>query len=249
MNMLQEEFELIEKYLEGTLEGANLIAFEKRLTEDSEMAEIVEEQRLLRDAIQEENLREKLNDFHHSLSENKQSSSNKVIFLKSYARYAVAACIAVLLFWGGFTYLNGAYANKAQNEQLFAAHFTPDPGLPTTMSASDNYDFFDAMVSYKQEDYKKAITKWQPLLNKKPENDTLNYFLGVANLAQGNEDEAITFLQWAAENNNSHFLSDTYYYLGLAYLKSGKASLAIKALEKSDLDKSKPLIEKIKQSE
>lgn len=243
--MTQEEFELIEKYLEGTIEGASLIQFEKRLTEDVVLASNVAQQRILKDAILEESLRAKLDGFHDVFSENEEVSSHKVISLNTYVRYAVAACVAVLLFWGGFKFLNRTGSNQEQNEQLFAAHFTPDPGLPTTMSASDNYEFFNAMVSYKQGNYQKAIEVWQTLIKEKPSNDTLNYFIGVAHLANNNEVEAISFLQWAAEHPKSNFSEEIYHYLGLAHLKNGDKEIAIKALEKSNLKKSEELLEQL----
>jgi tetratricopeptide (TPR) repeat protein len=245
MKMSQEEFERIEKYLEGTLEGAPLVQFEKRLIEDAVLAANVEEQRILSNAIKEQNLRTRLDGFHDMLSENKEDSSNKVINLNTYLRYAVAACVAFLLLWGGFRYFNGTGSNQEQNEQLFATHFIPDPGLPTTMSASDNYEFFNAMVSYKQGDYQKAIEVWETLIKEKPRNDTLNYFIGVAHLANNNEGEAISYLQWAAEYPESVFSKEVYHYLGLAHLKNGDKETAATALEKSELKRSEELLKKL----
>jgi len=137
------------------------------------------------------------------------------------------------------------FKSQERNQQLYATYFQPDPGLPTTMSSSTDFLFFEAMVFYKQGDYEKAITKWDPLLKEKPKNDTLNYFLGVAHLANENEDEAITFLQWASEHQQSRFLSDIYHYLGMAHLKQGDEERALIALRKSDLKKSKDLLEEL----
>ena len=160
-------------------------------------------------------------------------------------KYTAAACVAILIVLGGYTFLQGnSLSNK--NEQLFATYFRPDPGLPTTMSVSDNFDFFDAMVSYKQGDYNKAITKWEVLLKEKPDNDTLNYFIGVAYLANGNEDQAITFLQWSSEHQESKFLKETYHYLGLANIKKGDLDKGKKNLELSDLPESKEVLKVIK---
>lgn len=244
--MSQEEFENIEKYLNDSLEGSSLEQFKSRMAADPVFAKTVEKQRILQDAIQETSLRSALDGFHNTLMETESTSSGKVITFAPWMRYAGAACIALLLAWGGFTYLNGnSGGSQEKNEQLFAAHFTPDPGLPTTMSASDNYDFFNAMVSYKQGEYQKAISTWEVLLKEKPSNDTLNYFIGVAYLANNNEDEAISFLQWAAEYPESKFSKEVYHFLGLAYIKAGDENLAQVALQKSSLKESKALLEKL----
>jgi len=242
--MTQEEFERIEKYLNGSLSGESLEVFEKRIASDSVFAKQVEEQRLLQDAIEEDGLRKSLNEIHESIAEEiTDIEDSKVVLLKPWMRYAAAACIALLIGWGGFTLFNDGLGNKNPNEQLFAVHFKPDPGLPTTMSVSDNFSFFDAMVSYKQGDYTKAITKWEILLKEKPKNDTLNYFLGVAYLANNNEEQAITFLQWASEHPESSFSKEIYYYLGLANIKKGDLNKAKQNLKLSSLPESSAVLE------
>jgi len=248
--MSQEDYEIIEKYFDKTLEGEALKRFEKRMVDDPQWAIAIEEQRVLNKAVEEEAFRTVLDDFHEALPEEnveRETRSEKSFRgVRSLTRYAIAAAITALLIWGGLTFLKqNKFKAQEQNEQLFATHFQPDPGLPTTMSSSSNFLFFEAMVFYKQGDYEKAITKWNPLLKEKPKNDTLNYFIGVAHLANNNEDEAITFLQWASEHQDSRFLSDIYHYLGLAHLKTGDKERAQIALEKSDLKKSKDLLEEL----
>jgi len=251
MSMVQEDFEIIEKNIDGSLKDEALKQFEKRIAENPELVKIIAKERLFRDTIEEQSLRNKLNDFHTAFEENQQttnvSSSQKVISFKPYLRYAAAACIAILLGWGGFTYLNNSdLSNQDPNKELFATYFIPDPGLPTTMSASDNFDFFEAMVSYKQGEYTKAITKWETLLKEKPKNDTLNYFIGVAHLANHNEGEAITFLQWASEYPESKFSKEIYHYLGLANIKKGNITKGKQNLELSGLPESEEILKVIK---
>ena len=198
--------------------------------------------------IEEKGLRETLDSFHTSLNEensNQQSlPQGKVIKINPWLRYVAAACVLLLITWTGFTFLNNSSQND--NERLFANHFKPDPGLPTTMSSTDNYEFYNAMVSYKQAKYSEAIVKWEALLKEKPKNDTLNYFLGVAHLANGNEGEAITFLQWAAEHQESVFSKETYYYLGLANIKKGNLSKGKELLKLSELPEGTLILEELK---
>jgi len=61
--MLQEEFENIENYLNGTLEDEVLQHFEQRIANDPELARRVNEQRLLNDAIEEASFRATLENF------------------------------------------------------------------------------------------------------------------------------------------------------------------------------------------
>jgi len=116
---------------------------------------------------------------------------------------------------------------------------------PTTMSNNDNYEFYEAMVNYKQGDYKTAISKWEVLQKTKPNNDTLNYFIGVANMANKNETNAISFLENVTKNSEFTLVNDAYYYLGLAYLKVNKVDEAKANLLKSNTENSKALLSEL----
>ncbi len=241
MSSAQEEHDRIEKYILGQLETVEKEAFEARLQTSPELQELVEDHKVLLDAIEAQSLIENMEQIHQKVFANSSASEEKKTYSlwnMNWAKYGIAASIAALVLWGGYTLSR----KQTTDEQLFASYFTPDPGLPTTMSSTDNFTFFEAMVSYKQGAYADAIAQWEPLLDKKPKNDTLNYFIGVAHLANNNESEAITFLQWATEKEHSQFLSDAYYYLGLSYLKKGNQESAIRFFTLSEHKKSKELL-------
>ena len=103
------------------------------------------------------------------------------------------------------------------------------------------------MVHYKHKNYDLSIKKWSILSQKNPSNDTLNYFLGVAHMANKNMDKAIPYLEKTIKNTNPEFpfLKDAYYYLGLAYIKEGNINLAKKYLTLSDTDVAKTIISKL----
>ncbi len=200
----------------------------------------VEDVKTMLTGIEAQSLKEQLDEFHEDIPKTivKNSIDKKVKFL-NFSKIAAAAAmiIAVGSIW---------FFSTPQNEKLYANYFKPDPGLPTTMSSTDNFDFYDAMVKYKHGDYSIAINKWQTLVEKKPENDTLNYFLGVAHLANKNVIDAIPFLERTVESKDSFpLINDAHYYLGLAYLKEGNIELARKHLILSNIDTSKELISKL----
>ena len=150
---------------------------------------------------------------------------------------AAAIIIGIGLFW-----MN----QNPSNDRIYAKYFTPDPGLPTTMSTTTNYTFFDGMVNYKQGDYKTAIAKWTPLEQKSSGNDTLQYFLGVAYLADNNPKKALPYLNETVNNAESVFFEDATFYLGLAYLKEDNIEASRTALEKSQSEKNKIILDALK---
>ncbi|MEZ4792204.1 MAG: tetratricopeptide repeat protein [Gelidibacter sp.] len=238
-NITQELLESVERYHNHTMPEDERTAFETRLDQDATFRTQVEDIKSLILGIEEQALREQLDEFHKELpiQMDRIETDSKIRFLH-FRKIAVAAIAIIALgsFW---------FFNRSSNERLYETYFKPDPGLPTTMSSSDNFAFFDAMVNYKQGDYQKAIAKWEVLHEKAPKNDTINYFLGVANLTEKNTDKAISFLQEAIAQKESVFNDDAHYYLGLAYLKKNDKEKAMKFLKLSTSENSKILLEKL----
>lgn len=226
--------ESVEQYLNQTMDADRLEAFESKLKNNSEFKAQVDDIKTMLLGIEAQTLKEKLDDFHKEIKPQTHNAP-KSKFL-SFGKFAAAAAIIIAIgsIW---------FFSTSTNQKLYTKHFKPDPGLPTTMSSTDNFEFYDAMVNYKRGDYKIAINKWQTLLEKKPENDTINYFLGVAHLANKNEIEAIPFLERSVKHQNTFpLIQDAYYYLGLAYLKENNIQLAKKYLKLSNTEASNKII-------
>lgn len=239
-NITEKEFENIERYLNGSMTVEEREIFELEFKNNSTLSLHINEQKLMHEAIETQSLKEQLDMFHEDISDFKtlKTDTSKVISFPF--RKMIAAAVVVITL-GSFWFFNQTSSNK----KLYSQYFTADPGLATTMGETSNYAFYDAMVNYKQGDYKTAISKWEVILQNKPKNDTLNYFLGVAHLANNNETSAIEFLNNVTQNSTSNFNNDAYYYLGLAYLKADNVALAKKNLTFSTVDNSKTILSKL----
>ena len=236
----QEEFESIEAYLNDQLSDEDLLVFEKRLNNEDGFSSKVEDIKTVLIGLETQALREELDKFHDELSNTQEETIANETPIRSlkWKRIEVAAVLIIGL--GSFWLFNGN-----SNDRLYSKYFTPDPGLPTTMSSTDNYEFYEAMVDYKQGNFNTAGEKWKMLLEANPKSDTLNYFIGSALMADDRPDEAINHFNTVTEINDGAFKNDAYYYLGLAYLKSGNTDAAISALKKTNVPKSKDLLKKL----
>lgn len=244
-NITQEQLETIESYLNNTMKNGERATFEKQLETDPNFKLMLEDVKGTLLGIEAAALKEKLDDFHSEMIPvRKLSSENSSKTTKSSGSRIFQLLIAasIVLAFGLFYFMNQA----SPSEKLFAKHFKVDPGLPTTMSTSTNYNFYDGMVNYKREEYTIAIEKWEGLLAEKPQNDTLNYFLGVANLANGNAEKASAFLSEATKINSSIFIEEAYYYAALAEIKKGNNKTAIEILSKSKSPQSLSLLDELK---
>lgn len=233
-NISQELFETIERYLNKTMDRHEYQEFEVKLNTNQELKAQVNEMKTMLLGIETQSLKDKLHEFHNQLDD---ESNNKPVIVKTlhFRKIAVAAILIIAL--GGFWFFSGN-----TNEKLYGKYFIPDPGLPTMMSETSNFKLYDAMVNYKQGEYNIAIKKWHQLLNNNSRNDTLNYFIGVAELANKNEKNAIEYLEFVTNSEVSVFKNDAYYYLGLAYLKAGNIEFAKKNLTFSTVDNSKKIL-------
>jgi len=234
----QDILETAERYINKTMTSDEVVAFEQKLDNDPTFKTLFEDIKTLLLGIEAQALKEQLHNFHEELQpNNSETSTVKPLF--SLRKFVAAAAVIIALgsFW---------FFNNNTNKKLYSKYFTPDPGLATMMSETTNFEFYDAMVNYKQGDYKTAISKWELLLENKPKNDTLNYFIGMAYLANKNEETAITHLNIVTQNQNTNFKSDAYYYLGLAYLKANNVELAKKNLNFSTVDDSKKILNELR---
>lgn len=229
----QEQQEEFERFLMNQMGLEEETAFQEKLGSDDVLKGQFEQFKTLFFAIEEEGLRKALDEFHETVPEVGRPQNN-------FNFYRIAAGVAIIIALGIW------FFNRPNpHEKLFKEHFTPDPGLPTVMGNNDNYAFYEAMVDYKQGYYEIAIEKWNKLHSSKPNNDTLNYFLGAAYLANGDEQNAVSYLKRNIKEEESFFKNDAFFLLGLAYLKTGQIQLAIENLNKSNSDKGQKLVQEL----
>lgn len=237
----QELFETIERYLKNSMDKKEHATFTKTLEKDSTLQQRIKEVETILLGIRRGSFKHKATQFHEEVILDKTATlKEKKVFKLNYKYISVAASVAIL--FGSFWFFN----RPSKNEAIFNTYFIEDRGLETKMGETTKYTFDDAMVDYKRGKYFKAIEKWNLQLDNKPNNDTLNYFLGVAHLANKNELKAISYLETTVKNNKSAFLNEAYFYLGLSYLKMDKTDLAINAFEKNNSEKSKAIIKQLK---
>ena len=238
-NISQNTLELIERFLNNELQGQPLIDFKKKLHNDKDFRSQVDFVKNIPIGVERAVLKEKIESFHSELQS--QPPLIKLHRTNFFLKIAVAASLIIcfgLLFY---------FYQSSPNEKLYQAYYTPDPGLPTVMSSTSEYEFYDAMVDYKRKNYDFAISKWSALYQKAPDNDTLNYFLGMAWMASKEEEKSFPYLEQVTKNNESVFQDDARFYLALYHVKNNNIELAKQNLRGLTVDKAKKLLEKLKE--
>nr|WP_303626606.1 tetratricopeptide repeat protein [Ferruginibacter sp. HRS2-29] len=103
------------------------------------------------------------------------------------------------------------------------------------------------MVDYKTGKYSAAIDSWKKLLPLNPGNDTLNYFIGSAYLANKDGASAIGYFNDVLKTGRTAFSSEALWYKGLALIRLGKKDEAIEAISSSGHPQKAALLHKLKE--
>jgi tetratricopeptide (TPR) repeat protein len=238
----QQEFERIESYILGLMTKEEIISFESELANDPKLRNSYEDIKVLLQEVELSSLKESMEEFHADLK-----SSTPVVPMTPkkqfvWKPFAIAASLLFLLAISLWVFMG----NTPENEKLFMAYYQPDPGMVTAMGSSSEYEFDRGMVDYKTGEYQSAISRWEKLLAEKPENDTLNYFLGSSYLAIGDSKRANSYLEKTATNEGSIFEKEASWYLGLSLVKAGNNVEGKKYLQKSGRDEAQEIIQKLK---
>lgn len=237
----QEEWDEIERFLLRRMSPEEENMFRVRLSTDNNLKKATDEMKLLIVGVQESSLEAKLDSYHSELPGRVIMGQKTGARIRPIWWLAAASVIAVLLVSAWFLLWN-----KNSDADLYAEFFEADPGLISAMSSSSDYEFDRGMIDYKTGNYGAAIKSWEPLLTTRPNSDTLNYFLGAANLANDNTKKAISFFEKVTISANSVFVKDACWYLALAQIKNGNRQEAIPYLEKTDHAQKEMLLKKLK---
>ncbi len=114
----------------------------------------------------------------------------RVISMKP-ARWIMGIAASALILIAGYW----AFFSLSGLNDTYAAYEYVDPGLPVVMSHSDNYELYDALSYYSEENYKVTIEKLTDLQSNNISSDTISFYLGASQLYEGDPKSASVELQ------------------------------------------------------
>ncbi|SDL49751.1 Tetratricopeptide repeat-containing protein [Catalinimonas alkaloidigena] len=219
-------FERIDAYLLETMSPEERQRFEDEVRTQPELAEEVALQRKLIQGIETESVRRLLQELHtrQTAAPVMKASPARRTWL---TLTAIAASVLLILI-GRWAFVQYASPSSAD---LYAAYYSPAPGLPTTLGATDNPDFSEGMVAYKLGNYQEARQWWLPLTQQDAANDTLNFYLGVSYLATTQTDSALYYLRRVYDAPKTSYGSSARWYMALGYLQTSEPERARELLQ------------------
>jgi hypothetical protein len=225
MNENSTNTELLIRYLDGELKGAELESVKKNIESDPALQEELENLRLAKEAVTEFGMHEKIHSIHpemmRELGENSKTKPPVTRMIFQYS-FRVAAVLIVLF---GISSLYQYYTSTP--EKLFNEKFHSfDLRVTRTASNSSLEDL------YEKGDMTGLIDQFNHL---KPRQATDFFLAANAYLNTHRPDSAITnflSLQDLNQKNHTHYFEeDTEYFLALSYLANKEPAKALPLFE------------------
>jgi len=217
--MKQQHIEKIEAYLQSEITRAELqrYAEQEGITDLDENIEWVQNTIL---AVEAEGLREQLK-LILPKEEKREAKVRRLSFIKWISGIAASLLLLFVAYWGMNT--NGTATNA------YAQYEYQEPGLPVTMSQSDNYALYDALTYFGEANYGKTIEKLEAIAGEN--SDTVSYYLGASYYYEANYESAIQNLSHA-KMSGSAFAQEADWLLVMSYLKDDNKAEAEMLLNK-----------------
>jgi tetratricopeptide (TPR) repeat protein len=137
-----------------------------------------------------------------------------------------AAAILVLVFTSLFTLVR-----QPSHESLFMHYFQVYPNTTPLVRGNESAGMMEnAMMEYEAKNYADALNILSDVLLTDPDNTAALFYTGILYLTLKQPDLAIPYLKRVTTGSND-FLQPAAWYLGLAYLRDKKISLARTAFQ------------------
>ncbi len=220
MKSEEDKMDQLDRYLEGNMTEAEKQLFESRLESDSELRDALKDHKLLIETIESAAMKDTLSQV---MAQQRDKGKAGV---RSINRTWIAVAASVVILFGAFFFL-GPFSGGGN---LYEEYYQPDPGLPTTMSTESNLRFTEAMVQYKQGEYRSALAEFDQLMNDNPASDTLLFYRGICHM-ELDQPEVSAFLFNQISTDSRLFGEKAQWYRALALLQDDNTAEAIAALQ------------------
>jgi tetratricopeptide (TPR) repeat protein len=210
---MKSNIEILEQYLDGTLEPLEKLHFENRLLQEPELVKEVNEWRQMRSGIESAG-RKELHDRLRALEKSLPPMEHvRTIPLWRRSWLMAAASVSIIALAGYFFWLS-----NSQRNNLFESYFEPYPNIiiPAVRGdiPPDTSLMAKAFAAYDAGDFDESIDLFESA-GAKDEGPML--YLANAYLATGREENAVPLLKKLLEEHET-FDEPAEWYLALAYI-------------------------------
>lgn len=216
---MRTNMEMMDRYLNGELEGPELKHFEQRLNADVEVKEELELHKAIDEAIMEEDIMRFRDTVNYIYAEDEKVKRLPTGFTRRKLYYA-AATLALLMATGGI--VKNLMQPDYNNSEIFDKFYQPYEVTVTYRSGNTETDrlLLTALQKYEDEDYKQALILFEQLLEKRKDDMAVNLYSGISYMEVEKYQKATHSFQSIITDNNNLFIEQAEWYLAMCYLKT-----------------------------
>ncbi|MCG8701408.1 MAG: hypothetical protein MI922_25375 [Bacteroidales bacterium] len=238
MNNLEENIDLIERYLDNRLSAEELTEFEQRKIDDKKFNELVTEMNTLVQGIrfsEREKLRKELADLEAGLPEvetevEAKTEKSKVIFLKRRV-FQMAVAASIVIAFGLFYVLR---PTALSGDDIFNEFYKPYPNIIHGVERSVIPELTleqKAYYNYEAGNYQEAIALFDEFLQENSNDNYARFYKAVSYMGLGDYVQTIPQLEVLIAED-IELINQAQWYLGLALVKTEQNEKATEVLTK-----------------
>lgn len=244
---------IIDRYLDGDLNGLELQTLEKELDSSPELRKELRLQREINAALAEKevlDLRAQLKVIHRSLEPVPERNMARKLVHSKLARIAAASVvllIAIAVLTNNFT------GNRVNDDKIFNKYYETYKPLNVRSGFGEIDKIYrNALTAYQKENYEKALTLFEGVLELDQSRMEANLMTGVSNMELDEYEEANSSFRKVINHNDNLFIEHAEWYIGFCYIKTDNTDKAIEQFAKIasgnslNKDKAKIILRKIK---
>lgn len=218
---MNQQFELIEKYIDGNLSAKESKSVEQLIAKDKVFAKEYKLRYEVNEAIMQKDimtLRENLNNVYNGQHQSPPSVVRQ-LFIKNW--HLVAASVTILIIVGSFLLSN---LNNSSSEQIFEKYYSSENAIFMTRSDATVLDdnLNDALEKFQNKEYADAIN----LLTINETNVVAKYYLGLSYMETDQFVKAKASFQNILDSPDNLFIEQAKWYKGLCLLKLDETEAA-----------------------
>ncbi|MBI9053935.1 MAG: hypothetical protein JEY96_08975 [Bacteroidales bacterium] len=226
-----DNFEVIEKYIDGELEGSELINFEKLLSTDDDIKHNYNLSLEINNSIKEDDviaLRETMNYMYNE--EETKVRRIPTVFAKRKVYYA-AASIALLVATGGI--VQKLAHPDLDNNAVYEKYYAPYDATVTYRSGNTEVDriLLKALERYEDRDFENALVLFEEVVSSHGDDMSVKLYTGISYMEEEKYQKASTSFSKIIVNNDNLFIEQAKWYLSMCYIKTGSDNDAVYLLK------------------
>ncbi len=244
---------IIDRYLDGDLNGLELQALEKELDSNPELKEELKLQREINAALREKevlDLRAQLKVIHRSLEPVPERNMARKLIHSKWTR--IAAASVVLIF--AIAALTGNFTGKRMNyDKIFNKYYETYKPLNVRSGFGEIDKMYrNALTAYQKENYEKALVLFEEVLEIDQSRMEANLMTGVSNMELDEYEEASSSFSKIINHDDNLFIEHAEWYIGFCYIRTDNTDKAIRHFTKiasgnsMKKNKAKRILRKIK---